>query len=62
MTEWMNECGVMVEWYWQAKYEVLGEKLYQCHFIHHKLYKDLTGIEHGRQGWEERNKVYVYLK
>jgi hypothetical protein len=22
---WMNECGVLVEWYWQGKTEVLGE-------------------------------------
>jgi len=23
---WMNECGVMVEWYWQGNTEVPGEK------------------------------------
>jgi len=23
---WMNECGAVVEWYWQGKTEVLGEK------------------------------------
>jgi len=23
---WMNEYGAMVEWYWQGKREVLGEK------------------------------------
>ena len=26
--KWMDECGVMVEWYWQGKTEVLGEKHY----------------------------------
>ena len=25
---WMDECGAMVEWYWQGKTEVLGEKHY----------------------------------
>jgi len=25
---WMNEYGAMVEWYWQGKAEVLGEKHY----------------------------------
>jgi hypothetical protein len=25
---WMNEYGVMVEWYWQGKTEVLGEEHY----------------------------------
>ena len=25
---WMNEYGAMVEWYWQGKTEVLGEKYY----------------------------------
>ena len=25
---WMNEYGAMVEWYWQGKIEVLGEKHY----------------------------------
>jgi len=24
----MGECGAMVEWYWQGKTEVLGEKHY----------------------------------
>ena len=26
---WMNEYGAMVEWYWQGKIEVLGEKNYK---------------------------------
>ena len=26
---WMNEYGAMVEWYWQGKTEVLGEKHYR---------------------------------
>ena len=26
--KWMNEYGAMVEWYWQGKTEVQGEKLY----------------------------------
>jgi len=25
---WMDECGAMVEWHWQGKPEVLGEKYY----------------------------------
>jgi len=25
---WVNECGAMVEWHWQGKAEVLGEKHY----------------------------------
>ena len=25
---WMDEYGAMVEWYWQGKTEVLGEKYY----------------------------------
>ena len=30
---WMNEYGAMVEWYWQGKTEVLGEKLVQLWFF-----------------------------
>jgi len=28
--KWMNEYGAMVEWYWQGKTEVLGEKNYKA--------------------------------
>ena len=27
-SRWMNEYGAMVEWYWEGKTEVLGEKHY----------------------------------
>ena len=30
---WMNEYGAMVEWYWQGKTEVLGEKHYTAWVI-----------------------------
>jgi hypothetical protein len=25
--KWMNDCGAMVEWFWQEKTEVMGEKI-----------------------------------
>ena len=30
---WMNEYGAMVEWYWQGKTEVLGEKHYTAWLV-----------------------------
>jgi len=43
---WMNEYGAIVEWYWQGKTEVLGEKHYtQCHFLPHKVHMDWRGIQ-----------------
>ena len=44
---WMNGYGALVEWYWQGKTEVLGDKLSQWHFVHHKSHKDWPGIEPG---------------
>jgi hypothetical protein len=36
MIEWMNEHGVLVEWYWQGKTEEYEKK--KIHFVHHKSY------------------------
>jgi hypothetical protein len=33
---WVNEHGVLVEWYWQAKTENSQKNLTKCHFVHHK--------------------------
>ena len=41
----------MVEWYWQEETEVLGEED-QCHFVHHKSYRDGPEIEAGSQRWQ----------
>ena len=32
---WMNEYGVLVEWYRQGKTKVLGKNMFQCHCGHH---------------------------
>ena len=35
----MNVYGVMAEWHWQCKTEVLRQKdLSLCHFVHHKFF------------------------
>ena len=35
---WMNECGAMVEWYWQGKTDVLEEKPVNVQFMRHESY------------------------
>jgi hypothetical protein len=43
---WMNEYGAMVEWYWQGKTKVLGEKsLCQRHIFRHKSLFICKGTE-----------------
>ena len=38
---WMNGCGALVEWYWQGKTEVLGEKHYTAWVV-----GEWMGMEH----------------
>jgi hypothetical protein len=40
-----------VEWNWQGKTEVLGEKPIKYHFVNHKSQMDRPGIEPGRPWW-----------
>jgi hypothetical protein len=35
--KWMSEYGALLEWHWQGKSEVLGEKPVPTHFIYHSL-------------------------
>jgi hypothetical protein len=44
MDDWVNENGKLMEWYWQGKREILGEKpvpVPLCHISH----MDCSGIE-----------------
>jgi hypothetical protein len=44
---WRNcECGVFVEWHWQAEEEVLGDKRVS-HFFHHKSHADCPASQRG---------------
>ena len=39
--------GALVELYLEGKTEVLGEKLCQCYFVHHKSHAEWPGIVPG---------------
>jgi len=41
---WMNECGALVEWYWQGKIKSA--------LLHHKFHTDWSGIEPEPVRWE----------
>jgi hypothetical protein len=41
-----------VEWELAGGTEVLGEKLPQSNFIHHKSHMTWPGFEHRRRGWK----------
>ena len=41
----MKKCETLLEWYWQEKTYVLGEKLSQFTLVHHKPYVILPGFE-----------------
>ena len=49
---WMNGYGVLVEWYWQGRTELLGEKLVTCHFVRNKSHMNWPGIETEPPRWE----------
>jgi hypothetical protein len=42
----------LVEWWLAEETEVLGEKLSQRHFVHHKSHLTRPGREPGRPRWE----------
>ena len=46
---WMNEYGAMVEWYWQGKSEVLGEKNYRVWVV--------DGWMSTEQWWNDTDRV-----
>ena len=48
---WMNECGEMVEWYWQGKTEVLEEKRYIAWVV-----GEWMGMEQWWNGTDRENR------
>ena len=45
---WMNECGAMVQWYWQGNTEVLGENHYSAWVVDGRM-----GME---QWWNDTDR------
>jgi aromatic ring-cleaving dioxygenase len=45
-----EECGALVEWYWQGRTEVRGVETHPVHFVDHETYTDWLGSNPGLQG------------
>jgi len=54
---WMNEYGAMVEWYWQRKTEVLGEKHYTVWVKMNKLIWSNDGMILTGENWSTGRKT-----
>ena len=54
---WMNEYGAMVEWYWQGKTEVLGEKHYIAWVVDEWMSMEQwwNDTDRGKLKYRERN-------
>jgi hypothetical protein len=48
----MMNVELSVEWELAGETEVLGEKLPQCHFVHHKFNMTWPELEPGPPRWE----------
>ena len=55
--KWMNECGAMVEWYWQAKTEVLGEKHYTAWVVDEWMSVEQWWNDTDRGNWSTGRKT-----
>ena len=56
---WMNEYGAMVEWYWQRKTEVLGEKYYTAWVVDGWMSMEQWGndTDRGKLKYWEKNII-----
>ena len=56
---WMDEYGAMVEWYWQGKTEVLGEKHYTVWVVDGwmSMEQSLNDTNRGKLKYLEKNII-----
>ena len=54
---WMNEYGGIVEWYWQGKTEVLGEKHYTAWVVDEWMSVEHWWNDTDRRAWSTRRKI-----
>jgi len=54
---WMNEYGAMVEWYWQGKTEVLGERHHTGSVVDEWVSMDHWWNDTGRGNWSAGRKT-----
>ena len=57
---WMNECGAMVEWYWQGKTEVLVEKNYTVWVVNGLMSMEewWNDTDRGKLKYWKKNTLY----
>ena len=57
---WMNEYGAMVEWYWQGKTEVLGEKHYTAWVVDEWMSMEQwwNGTDRGKLKYWEKTIIH----
>ena len=56
---WMNEYGAMVEWYWQGKTEVLGEKHYTAWVVDEWMSMEQWWNDTDRGNWSAGSKTLL---
>jgi len=54
---WMDEYGAMVEWYWQGKTEVLGEKHYTLWVVDEWMSMEQWWNDTDRENWSTGRKT-----
>ena len=54
---WINEYGAMVEWFWQGKTEVLGEKHYTVWVVDEWMSMEQWWNDSDRENWKYRRKT-----